>query len=118
MKGDREYYYNKGVIEGYFDVRLENILDQDIDIRKSFIEGYKAGKIKKRRLTEEQLKKYDMNRLGYIKQIGYEVGYNDYPASSTSLGEREKEVFELGLNAGLAKKTLDEKKNAKVRKIK
>ncbi len=118
MKGDREYYYNKGVIEGYFDVRLENILDQDIDIRRSFIEGYKIGKNRKKKLTEEQLKKYDMNRLGYIKQIGYEVGYNDYPANSTSLGEREKEVFDLGLNAGLARKTIDEKKKTKVRKIK
>ena len=77
MISNAEYYYKKGIVEGYFDVRLENILDQDIKIRQKFLLGYKEGKIKRNNLTEEQLSKYEDNRMGYIKQIGYLVGYNE-----------------------------------------
>ena len=119
MNNKAEYYYNKGIIEGYFNVRLEDILNQDIDIRKKYLLGYKEGKIKRSRLTDEQINKYEDSRTGYIKQIGYLVGYNDYPASGSTLKGRDKELFDLGLKAGLSQKEkLTESKNQKVKKLK
>ena len=111
MIGNKEYYYNKGIIEGYFDVRLENILEQDIEIRQSFLKGYKEGKNKRENLTEQQIQKYEMNRIGYIKQIGFEVGYNDYPANCDTLRDDDKKLFELGLSAGLARKQQNKSKS-------
>ena len=104
MIGNKEYYYNKGIIEGYFNVRLENILEQDIEIRQSFLKGYKEGKSRRKRLSEKQISAYETNRIGYIKQIGFEVGYNNYPATGNALTEEDKEIFNQGLNAGLDKK--------------
>ena len=119
MNNNEQYYYNKGIVEGYFDVRLENILDQDLDTRKTFLLGYKEGKMKRNRLAYEELNKYEDNRIGYIKQIGYLVGYNDYPASSSALKEEDIEIFNLGLNAGIAQKEkLNNTNNQKVKKLK
>ena len=119
MNANAEYYYNKGIIEGYFDVRLENILDQDIEIRQKYLLGYKEGKIRKNNLTDEQFNKYKDSRTGYIKQIGYLVGYNDYPASNSALKGQDKELFDLGLSAGIAQKEkINNTNNQKVKKLK
>lgn len=119
MINNADYYYNKGIIEGYFDVRLENILDQDLEIRQKFLLGYKEGRIKRRNLTEEQMNKYEDSRVGYIKQIGYLVGYRDYPASNSALKGYDKEIFDLGVSAGIAQRSkLNNTKNKKVRELK
>lgn len=119
MINSAEYYYNKGLIEGYFDVRLENILDQDIEVRQKYLLGYKEGKIKRSTLKEKHLNKYQDSRTGYIKQIGYLVGYSDYPASSKTLKGEDKKLFDLGLQAGIEQKEKQNNTdNQKVKKLK
>lgn len=117
MNKNEEYYYNKGITEGYFNVRLENIVDQNLETRKAFIEGYKIGKIKRSNVTEKQINKYEDNRTGYIKQIGFLVGYSNYPASGDNLNEKDKELFDLAKSAGIAlKENQATTKKQKVRK--
>ena len=122
MLGNRQRYYIKGKIEGFLNVRLEKILEQDQGVREAYIKGYAEGSLKRRSQTPEEMEENTASRDGYIRSIAYKVALEDYPADSSSLNEVDKKVFEEGFNAGLLDRQVNEvmplelRGNARVRK--
>ena len=102
--GDIFSYYIKGRKEGYFNIRLEPILNEDRSTREVYLKGYQLGKAvrKKEELgeTEEEKQLYISNRTAYITSIGFKAAHECYPVDDSSLGKSDRAIYEMGYNAG------------------
>ena len=105
----KKHYYNIGYREGYYNVRMANILEQNTEIRKYYISGYADGKtMKSMERQYENNELYNQNRLNYIREIGYNVGYEDYAASSSRLKtDQDEKAFNEGLESGKKQREID-----------
>ena len=68
--------------------------------------GYGTGCRKRSLLEKSKRGEWLKNREGYIKAMGYKLGYEDYPVTNRNLTAEEKVVFEQGYTSGVSKKTL------------
>ena len=102
--GDIISFYIKGRKEGYFDVRLESVLNEDRSTREVFLKGYQLGKMIRKREeaneTETEKNLYNQRRQAYIMAIGFKASNEGYPVDASSLRGEDKDNFELGYNTG------------------
>lgn len=102
--GDIISFYIKGRKEGYFDVRLESVLNEDRSTREVFLKGYQLGRMirKKEEVNESEDERnlYNQKRQAYIMAIGFKTSNEGYPADASALRGDDKNTFELGYNAG------------------
>lgn len=109
--GDIISFYIKGRKEGYFDVRLESVLNEDKATREVFLKGYQLGKAVRKgeelNETEEDKLLFLKKRTAYITSIGYKAASEGYPVDVLGLKGADKEAFDIGYSAGALTATLE-----------
>ena len=102
MEKNKEFYYNRGISEGYYRVHLLNdVINQSKEIREAYITGFGYGQHLRSTLNPTQNEQAEENRIEFIKYVGFEVGCYGLAASSDNLKTAEElEAFKEGLEAG------------------
>lgn len=97
-------YYNRGVIEGYLGVELEDLTNAEADLINAYKDGKQAGISKREKLMSAEgfnESQFQERRIGYIKSMGQLVAIESYPASSEKLNANDKQNFEKGYAEGM-----------------
>lgn len=118
----KEYsYYIAGRTEGYFNIRLEPILEEKQDIRIVFAKGYQLGKktrqIEELKETEEENALYQKKRRAYIINMGYRSANSLYPYDSSQLKGDDKAAFDEGYQAAVLYKEQKQKAMDEIREF-
>lgn len=96
-------YYNRGVIEGYLNVSLENLNNVSSNLVIAYDEGKQYGAIKlEKALTEETIDILSLQtrRTKYIETIGQLVATQNYPATPDNLSSEDQDSFYYGYAEG------------------
>ena len=119
MEDINAYYYNVGYSEGYYNVRMGKILDKNDNIRKYYIAGYADGKsFRSISYQEDDGELYNHNRLNYIREIGYSVGYENHDAVDSCLKtQEERNAFAEGLESGKSQRLIEDKAMKEYQKV-
>ena len=101
-------YFIKGICEGFLNVRMENMVNKEQNIRQAYMNGFACGKTKRAAIAESEKENWKKNREDYINATGYKYGYENCDVTDQNLNEEDREIFNKGIEAGRRKKQLEQ----------